>query len=193
VSFNTTVRYNNSERRRKEQVLSGFNVRRSSVAMTKDVLRTYQMLRSLHNYLPTKKIIPVRKGVRVNGFQVYIVVTNFYFIPIECISSTCFDRQCAHHQEHNCSIVYVFSHRFWFLVCLFCAPRDGVWAHGHWPWYSDHVPKHHHETHRINTPETKTYGSKRKLDYSCAPDDGRCEFETCRANTLKIVHSVGIK
>jgi hypothetical protein len=50
---------------------------------------------------------------------------------LESISSTCFERHSVHHQEHNCSLVYVFSHRFSvkdrsFLVscsmgpCVFC-------------------------------------------------------------------------
>jgi hypothetical protein len=31
---------------------------------------------------------------------------------LESISSTCFERNSVHHQEHNCSLVYDFSHRF---------------------------------------------------------------------------------
>jgi hypothetical protein len=53
--------------------------------------------------------------------------TNVYFIPSKCTIL----KVLAQHQEHNCSLVYVFSHRFWLLVCLLRAPRDGVWAHGH--------------------------------------------------------------
>jgi hypothetical protein len=34
---------------------------------------------------------------------------------------------------------------------------------------------------------------KRKLDYSCAPDDGRCDVRNMLSYTYKIAHSVGIK
>jgi hypothetical protein len=65
----------------------------------------------------------------------------FYFkwmYNLVSVSSTCFGRHSAHHQEHNCSLVYVFSHRFsvedrsFFLVscgmgpCVFCV-YSGSW------------------------------------------------------------------